>query len=72
MVLLGGQQMHLQAESLLIGPGDQLHILVFETPDLEQHPRVTDAGDVPLMLLGNVQRGWAYSRGGRCQNSSKS
>lgn len=41
-------------ESLLIGPGDQLHIQVFETPDLEQHPRVTDAGDVPLMLLGNV------------------
>lgn len=45
----------MQAESLLIGPGDQLHIQVFETPDLEQHPRVTDAGEVPLMLIGNVR-----------------
>jgi polysaccharide biosynthesis/export protein len=49
-----GAQKYVQAESLLIGPGDQLHIQVFETPDLEQHPRVTDAGDAPLMLLGNV------------------
>lgn len=55
--MLASQQMHAQSESLLIGPGDQLHILVFETPDLEQHPRVTDAGDVPLMLLGNVRVG---------------
>ena len=54
VVLFGGQQPSLQAESLLIGAGDQLHILVFETPDLEQHPRVTDAGEIPLMLLGNV------------------
>jgi polysaccharide export outer membrane protein len=54
MVILGSRQMPAQTESLLIGPGDQLHILVFETPDLEQHPRVTDAGDIPLMLLGNV------------------
>src|ERR1700679_2348912 len=49
-----GAQRYLTAESLVIGPGDQLHIQVFETPDLEQHPRVTDAGDIPLMLLGNV------------------
>jgi polysaccharide export outer membrane protein len=41
-------------ESLLIGPGDQLHVQVFATPDLEQHPRVTDAGDIPLVLVGNV------------------
>ena len=31
-------------ESLLIGPGDLLHIQVFDTPELEQHARVTDAG----------------------------
>ena len=43
-----------QTESLLIGPGDQLHINVFETPELEQHVRVTDAGDVPLTLVGSV------------------
>jgi polysaccharide export outer membrane protein len=54
VVLFAGAQHYLKAESLLIGPGDQLHILVFETPELEQHPRVTDAGDAPLMLLGNV------------------
>jgi polysaccharide export outer membrane protein len=54
IVCFGGLQKHVQAESLLIGPGDQLHIQVFETPDLEQHPRVTDGGDVPLVLLGNV------------------
>jgi polysaccharide biosynthesis/export protein len=41
-------------ESLLIGSGDQLHIVVLETPDLEQHPRVTDGGDIPLLLVGNV------------------
>jgi polysaccharide export outer membrane protein len=57
IAFLGGVRKHLQAESLLIGPGDQLHIQVFETPDLEQHPRVTDGGDAPLLLLGNVHLG---------------
>jgi protein involved in polysaccharide export with SLBB domain len=33
-------------ETLLIGPGDQLHIQVVDTPELEQHPRVTDAGEI--------------------------
>jgi polysaccharide export outer membrane protein len=42
------------SESLLIGPGDMLHVLVFNTPELEQHSRVSDSGDVPLMLVGNV------------------
>jgi polysaccharide biosynthesis/export protein len=55
IAILGCVQKYMRAESLLIGPGDLLHILVFETPDLEQHPRVTDIGDVPLMLLGNVR-----------------
>lgn len=41
-------------ETLLIGPGDQLHITVFDTPELEQHARVTDDGNVPLIFLGNV------------------
>jgi polysaccharide biosynthesis/export protein len=44
-------------ETLLIGPGDQLHILVFDTPELEQHARVTDDGNVPLVFLGNVHVG---------------
>ena len=42
------------AESLLIGPGDMLHIQVFDTPELEQHARVTDDGNVPLIFLGNT------------------
>src|ERR1035441_10422373 len=42
-------------ESLLIGPGDLLHVQVFDTPELEQHARVTDAGELPLLLVGNVR-----------------
>ncbi len=42
-------------ESLLIGPGDMLHIQIFDTPELEQHARVTDAGELPLLLGGSVK-----------------
>ena len=42
-------------ESLLIGPGDKLHVQVFDTPELDQHPRVTDAGTVPLLLVGDTK-----------------
>ena len=42
-------------ESLLIGPGDLLHVQVLDTPDLEEHARVTDAGELPLILGGNVK-----------------
>jgi polysaccharide export outer membrane protein len=41
-------------ESLLIGPGDMLHISVYDTPELDQRARVTDDGNVPLIFLGNV------------------
>jgi polysaccharide export outer membrane protein len=41
-------------ESLLIGPGDVLHIQVFDTPELEQHARVTDSGILPLLLCGEL------------------
>jgi polysaccharide export outer membrane protein len=44
-----------QNESLLIGRGDQLHIQVFDTPEMEQHPRVTDSGTVPLLFVGDVK-----------------
>ena len=43
-----------QTESLLIGPGDVLKVDVFDTPEMEQHPKVTDAGTVPLLLVGNL------------------
>lgn len=42
-------------EMLLIGPGDILHIQVIDTPEMDQHPRVTDAGEVPVTGVGNVQ-----------------
>jgi polysaccharide biosynthesis/export protein len=42
-------------ETLLIGPGDTLHVQVLDTPELEQHPRVTDAGEIPLIGVGNLK-----------------
>jgi polysaccharide export outer membrane protein len=44
-----------QNESLLIGPGDEVNVEVFDTPDLDQDARVTDAGEFPLMLGGTVR-----------------
>ena len=44
-----------QTESLLIGPGDELRVEVFDTPEMSQRVRVTDAGEVPLMFIGNVK-----------------
>jgi polysaccharide export outer membrane protein len=32
-----------------------LHVQVFDTPELDQHGRVTDAGNLPLLLGGNVK-----------------
>jgi polysaccharide biosynthesis/export protein len=43
------------SESLVIGPGDQLHIQIADTPEMEQHPRVTDSGEVPIEAVGNVK-----------------
>jgi polysaccharide biosynthesis/export protein len=44
-----------QKESLLIGPGDQVHVHVLDAPDLDQHARITDAGDFPLVTGDNVK-----------------
>jgi polysaccharide export outer membrane protein len=44
-----------QKETLLIGPGDLLHFLVYDTPEMELHARVTDAGTVPFNFLGSVK-----------------
>jgi polysaccharide export outer membrane protein len=41
-------------ESLLIGSGDLLHITMLREPELEQHARVLDSGDVSLPLIGSV------------------
>ena len=39
-------------ESLIIGPGDLVHVQFYDTPELEQHPHVDDAGNAPLLFLG--------------------
>ena len=44
-----------QNETLEIGPGDLLQIKVFDTPELDQSVRVTDAGAVRLIVGGAVQ-----------------
>jgi polysaccharide export outer membrane protein len=44
-----------QKESLLIGPGDALHIQVYDTPEMEQRARVTDSGEIPISFVGNVK-----------------
>lgn len=41
-------------ESLLIGPGDLLHVTVLREPELEQRVRVLDSGAVDLPLIGEV------------------
>ncbi len=46
--------MHAQEGKLQIGPGDLLHVQVFNTPELEQHPRVSESGDAQLEFLGDV------------------
>jgi polysaccharide export outer membrane protein len=44
-----------QVESLRIGPGDQIEIQVFDTPDLNEITRVNDRGEVTLRLGGSVR-----------------
>lgn len=43
------------SESLLIGAGDQLHVQVFDSPELEQLGRVTDDGNLQLIMGGKVK-----------------
>jgi polysaccharide export outer membrane protein len=52
---LTGRAQSPAGNSLLISPGDQLHITILGMPDMEQNPRVTDAGDVPVQGVGNVR-----------------
>jgi polysaccharide biosynthesis/export protein len=46
-----------QKESLLIGPGDLLHLQVYDTPEMDQHARVTDSGTIPFTFLGDISVG---------------
>ncbi len=44
-----------ETESLLISRGDLLEITVFDVPEMERHIRVSDAGDVRLPLVHEIQ-----------------
>jgi polysaccharide export outer membrane protein len=44
-------------ETLLISPGDLLHLQVADTPEMEEHARVTDTGEIPVLGIGNVKVG---------------
>jgi polysaccharide export outer membrane protein len=41
--------------TLLIAPGDLLHIQVADTPEMEQDARVTDHGMAPIIGIGDVK-----------------
>src|ERR1700744_1226228 len=55
VLLLTGTVKAATPETLLIGPGDLLHFQVADTPEMDQHPRVTDSGEVPIEGVGNVK-----------------
>jgi polysaccharide export outer membrane protein len=44
-----------QSESLLIRAGDLVHVNVLEAPELDQRIRVSDAGEVSLLLGGSIK-----------------
>jgi polysaccharide biosynthesis/export protein len=50
--LLSSQQ---AKESIVIGPGDLIHIQVLDTPELDQHARVSDSGSVHLIAGPEVK-----------------
>ena len=55
LLLCTGAAFAQSSESLLIGPGDLLHVQVFDTPELEQSGRVTDDGNLQLIMGGKVK-----------------
>jgi polysaccharide export outer membrane protein len=60
IVLLAAMARPIAAQSssgntLLISPGDALHISILDMPEMDQTPRVTDSGDVPLKGIGSVR-----------------
>jgi polysaccharide export outer membrane protein len=56
LLLLSSATFRLRAqnETLLIERGDLLHLQVYDTPEMEQHARVTDSGTIPFSFLGTV------------------
>jgi len=42
-------------DTLLIAPGDVLHVQVADTPEMEESARVTDQGMIPITGIGDVK-----------------
>jgi polysaccharide biosynthesis/export protein len=55
LLITSGAILAQKPESLAIGPGDLLHIQIFDTAELEQHVRVTDDGKIALLVGGDVK-----------------
>ena len=55
LLALTGTSLAQSANSLLIRPGDQLHVSILDMPDMEQTPRVTDKGEIPIQGIGDVR-----------------
>lgn len=53
--LVAQQEVPAQRESLKIGPGDLLVITLFDTPEMSQEARVSDAGTVRLQFIGDMK-----------------
>lgn len=54
-VAVSGAKLAGAQNTLLIAPGDVLHIQVADTPEMEEHARVTDGGMVPIVGIGEVK-----------------
>lgn len=54
-LMLTGAASATTTETLLIGPGDRLFVHVVDTPEMDQHPSVTDGGEIPLIGAGSVK-----------------
>jgi len=59
IALLGilGAPLRAQRESVVIGPGDTVHVQVYDTPEMEQKVQVDDTGNAPLLFVGAVALG---------------
>ncbi|HUB29815.1 MAG TPA: polysaccharide biosynthesis/export family protein [Terracidiphilus sp.] len=56
LVLVGMSAARAQDKNtLLIAPGDVLHVQVADTPEMEEHARVTDQGNIPVIGIGDVK-----------------
>jgi polysaccharide export outer membrane protein len=49
-----GNSSNPQPQGIVVGPGDSIHIIVYDVPELEQRVTVNDHGNVNLALVGDV------------------